>query len=194
MSAGAFARAWASTRSTISRSSASRGRAPRPWLDGIMAGRVPKEGRLTLSPLLNKRGRLAGDFTIASDGPESFRVQASYVAQDAHMRLFLDLLPGNGVTVTNISRALVGFQIAGPRARDLLQRHHGCRCVWKRHALPRCPPHHRRRGRGHRAESELHRGSRLRDLRAHRLAECPLRDTPGRRRPVSVWRPSACAP
>ncbi len=92
------------------------------WLDSIMAGRVPKEGRLTLSPLLNSRGRLAGDFTVARDGPESFRVQASYVAQDAHMRLFLDLLPEHGVTVTNISRALVGYQIAGPRARDLLQR------------------------------------------------------------------------
>ncbi|MCY4607430.1 MAG: FAD-dependent oxidoreductase [bacterium] len=92
------------------------------WLDRIMAGRLPKEGRLTLSPLLNHRGRLAGDFTIARDGPESFRVQASYVAQDAHMRLFLDLLPAHGVTVANISRDLVGFQIAGPRARDLLKR------------------------------------------------------------------------
>ena len=92
------------------------------WLDRIMAGRLPREGRLTLSPLLNHRGRLAGDFTIARDGPETFRVHASYAAQDAHMRLFLDLLPEHGVTVTNISRDLVGFQIAGPRARDLLQR------------------------------------------------------------------------
>ena len=92
------------------------------WLDRIMAGRMPKEGRLVLSPMLNSRGRLVGDFTIARDGPESFRVHASYASQDYHMRLLLDLLPPEGVRVTNISRDLVGFQIAGPKSRDLLER------------------------------------------------------------------------
>ncbi len=92
------------------------------WLGRIMAGRVPGQGRLVLSPMLNGRGRLVGDFTIARDGPERFRAHASYASQDWHLRLLLDLLPERGVSVTNISRDLLGFQIAGPKARDLLRR------------------------------------------------------------------------
>ena len=90
------------------------------WLDRVMAGRIPDEGRLTLSPMLNRRGRLVGDFACARIGPESFRVSGSYGSQDCHMRLFLDLLPERGVTMTNVSRERIGFQIAGPRAREAL--------------------------------------------------------------------------
>ncbi|MBT7615580.1 MAG: FAD-dependent oxidoreductase [Rhodospirillaceae bacterium] len=92
------------------------------WLNRIMAARMPGEGRLTLAPMLNPAGRLVGDFTVAKIGPESFRVNASYGAQDYHMRLFLDLLPESGVTVTNVSRDQIGFQLAGPNARKVLEK------------------------------------------------------------------------
>jgi dimethylglycine dehydrogenase len=92
------------------------------WLNRIMAARMPAEGRLTLAPMLNSMGRLVGDFTVSKVGPESFRVNASYGAQDYHMRLFLDLLPESGVSVTNISRSQIGFQIAGPNARKVLEK------------------------------------------------------------------------
>ncbi len=90
------------------------------WLNRVMAARMPEEGRLALSPMLNRRGRLVGDFTCAKAGPESFRVNGSYGSQDYHMRLFLDLLPERGVTVANVSRDWIGFQIAGPNAREVL--------------------------------------------------------------------------
>jgi dimethylglycine dehydrogenase len=49
-----------------------------------------------------------------------FRLTASYGAQDFHMRWF-DRHMEDGVEVTNVSDRITGFQIAGPRARDLLQ-------------------------------------------------------------------------
>src|ERR1700745_2828806 len=35
------------------------------WLSHVMANRVPKVGRIALTPMLNERGRLIGDFTMA---------------------------------------------------------------------------------------------------------------------------------
>lgn len=92
----------------------------RAWLDRIMAGRVPKPGRLSLTPMLSHSGRLIGDFTISCLDEESFQLTASYGAQAYHMRWF-DRHGEDGVRVENISDRCTGFQIAGPRARDLLQ-------------------------------------------------------------------------
>jgi dimethylglycine dehydrogenase len=92
------------------------------WLSRIMAGRIPAEGRMALAPMLNNQGRLIGDFTITKLGPETFRLNASYAAQSYHHRWFMEHLPEKGVTVRNISLDQIGFQIAGPKARDLLAR------------------------------------------------------------------------
>jgi dimethylglycine dehydrogenase len=92
----------------------------RAWLDRVMAGRVPAEGRLSLTPMLSERGRLIGDFTISCLGPEEFQLTASYGAQAFHMRWFLRQAAPD-VRVENISDRRTGFQIAGPRARELLQ-------------------------------------------------------------------------
>ena len=99
----------------------------RKWLDRIMAGRIPKAGRMSLTPMLAPSGRLVGDFTVAcligEDflAQEEFQLTASYGAQEIHHRWFLQHLD-DGVTVENISDLRTGFQIAGPKARDLLAR------------------------------------------------------------------------
>ncbi len=41
------------------------GTGARDWLDRIMAGRIPKPGRLSLTPMLSPKGRLIGDFTVS---------------------------------------------------------------------------------------------------------------------------------
>ena len=92
------------------------------WLNHIMANRMPREGRITLTPMLSRSGKIIGDFTVAKLGAERFQVTASYSAQAYHMRWFQDHLPGSGVTLRNVSRERVGFQIAGPNARKLLAR------------------------------------------------------------------------
>ncbi|KGM48020.1 GcvT family protein [Pseudooceanicola atlanticus] len=91
----------------------------REWLDWIMAGRVPQQGRISLTPMLAPSGRIIGDFTISCLGEEEFRLTASYGAQAYHLRWFIDHL-NDGVQVTNISDKSNGFQIAGPKARDVL--------------------------------------------------------------------------
>jgi len=91
----------------------------RDWLNQIMAGRIPKPGRMSLTPMLAKSGRLAGDFTVACLEEDEFRLTASYGAQDFHLRWFEDNA-GPNVRVLNISDRQTVFQIAGPRARDLL--------------------------------------------------------------------------
>ncbi|KJS42117.1 MAG: glycine cleavage system protein T [Roseovarius sp. BRH_c41] len=91
----------------------------RGWLDRIMAGRIPKPGRLSLTPMLSPKGRLWGDFTVSCLNDESFQLTASYGAQAVHMRWFAQN-EAEGVRVENVSDRLNGFQIAGPRARDVL--------------------------------------------------------------------------
>ena len=97
------------------------GSGARAWLNRIMAGRIPKPGRMSLTPMLAPSGRLIGDFTVACLSETDFRLTASYGAQDFHMRWFEGQLSGD-VQVANISDRSTGFQIAGPRARDLLAR------------------------------------------------------------------------
>jgi dimethylglycine dehydrogenase len=93
------------------------------WLDWIMAGRIPKVGRLSLSPMLSRNGKIIGDWTIARTNEQTFRLTGSYSAQAFHMRWLEQHLPDDGsVTIENVSLDIVGFQIAGPKARDLLSR------------------------------------------------------------------------
>jgi dimethylglycine dehydrogenase len=94
----------------------------RAWLDRIMAGRIPKPGRLSLTPMLSHAGRLYGDFTVGCEAEGDFTITGSYGAQAFHMRWFEQHLPHGDVSVENISDARVGFQIAGPDAGRLLSR------------------------------------------------------------------------
>ncbi|MBY6083854.1 GcvT family protein [Ruegeria arenilitoris] len=91
----------------------------RDWLDRIMAGRIPKPGRLSLTPMLSPKGKLIGDFTVSCLGEEEFQLTASYGAQNSHMRWFRQHQE-DGATVENISDKRNGFQVAGPKAREVL--------------------------------------------------------------------------
>lgn len=93
----------------------------RAWLDRIMAGRVPEPGRIALNPMLAPSGRIIGDFTVTCLSATEFQLTSSYGAQGFHTRWF-DQHKEHGVRVENISDSLTGFQIAGPKARELLAR------------------------------------------------------------------------
>lgn len=95
------------------------GAGARAWLDRIMAGRLPKPGRLSLTPMLAPNGKIMGDFTVSCLAKDLFQLTASYGAQAIHMRWFLQHLE-DGVQIENVSDRLTGFQIAGPRACDVL--------------------------------------------------------------------------
>ncbi len=91
----------------------------RDWLDRIMAGRVPKQGRLSLTPMLSQRGKLIGDFTMSCLSETEFQLTASYGSQ-AYPQRWFDAHAEDGMRVENISDRRTGFQLAGPKARDVL--------------------------------------------------------------------------
>jgi dimethylglycine dehydrogenase len=91
----------------------------RAWLDRIMAGQIPEPGRLSLTPMLSPKGRIIGDFTVTCLSETEFQITGSYGAQDFHRRWFEKNLE-EGVTVENVSDRVTGFQIAGPKAREVL--------------------------------------------------------------------------
>ncbi|WP_413854879.1 GcvT family protein [Albidovulum sp.] len=93
----------------------------RGWLDRIMAGAIPKPGRLSLTPMLSPKGKIIGDFTVTCLSETVFQITGSYGAQDQHLRWFQKNLDAS-VEVENVSDRITGFQIAGPKARDLLAR------------------------------------------------------------------------
>ena len=92
----------------------------RAWLDRIMAGRIPQAGRLSLTPMLSPKGKLIGDFTVSCIREGLFQLTASYGSQAYHQRWFeQNMAPG--VMLQNISDQRTGFQIAGPKAAEVLQ-------------------------------------------------------------------------
>jgi len=92
------------------------------WLSRMLANRVPREGRLALSPMLNDQGKLIGDFTVANRGGGRFFVFGSGIAEQYHLRWLEAHLPASGVTLRALRTEMLGLAIAGPRSRELLSR------------------------------------------------------------------------
>jgi dimethylglycine dehydrogenase len=91
------------------------------WLTGLMANRLPRIGRIALSPMLNQRGKLIGDFTIARVAAERFFIVGTYAAEKHYQRWFERHPPPPGTSVRACAADIVGLSIAGPKSRDLLQ-------------------------------------------------------------------------
>ena len=94
----------------------------RKFLDHIMAGRIPKPGRIALTPMLTSKGKLYGDLTVACFNEERFMIFGSGAAQEMHRRWFEKFLPKEGVNYKNRSDDLHGIAISGPNSRKLLSR------------------------------------------------------------------------
>ena len=91
------------------------------FLDRLMTNKLPKLGRIVLTPMLNLDGKLIGDFTIARAGPDRFQILGSLAATKYHMRWFERHLPKDGsATVRALGMGLMGLSIAGPKSRDVL--------------------------------------------------------------------------
>ncbi len=93
------------------------------YLNRLMTNRMPKTGRIVLTPMLNEFGKLIGDFTIAKAGEDRFMIWGSSAAQIYHMRWFEQHLPQDGsVSIHRFDQTLVGLSIAGPNARKVLEK------------------------------------------------------------------------
>jgi dimethylglycine dehydrogenase len=91
------------------------------WLSSIMANRVPAVGRIALTPMLNERGKLIGDFTMCRLADDRFLLVGTYAAERYYQRWFERRMPATGIRVRPCAMEYVGLSIAGPQSRALLQ-------------------------------------------------------------------------
>ncbi|WP_073194106.1 GcvT family protein [Roseovarius marisflavi] len=93
------------------------------WLNTVFANRMPKAvGRSCLTPLIGVRGGIAGDATVTRLGEDEFWVISSGMAERYHKRFF-DAVPlPEGTTFESLTEAVCGFNVAGPKSREMLQR------------------------------------------------------------------------
>ena len=93
------------------------------WLDRIIANNVPKEiGRSCLTPMLGVRGGIAGDFTVTKLDEDRFYMVGSGMAERYHQRFFQMVERPDSVSMTSLTNAYTGFNVAGPKSRELLSR------------------------------------------------------------------------
>ncbi len=99
-----------------------RGAGAEDWLNAVFANRMPRAvGRSCLTPLIGKRGGIAGDFTVTRLSQDEFWVIGSGMAERYHKRLFNQVPLPDGTEFDSLTDAVCGFNVAGPRARDMLQ-------------------------------------------------------------------------
>jgi dimethylglycine dehydrogenase len=99
------------------------GSGAREFLEHVLAGIIPKPGRVILNPMLRESGKLFGDFTVACIDEETFYLLGSSAVQEMHRRWFDEQLQGvDGVAYQNMTDDFHGIAIAGPNSRELLSR------------------------------------------------------------------------
>jgi dimethylglycine dehydrogenase len=89
------------------------------WLDRLLACKLPAPGRVKLAPMLAEDGRLKGDMTLFNWGDGTYWLMGSYYLRSFHMRWFEQHLQEN-VQIEDISDAVNGFLVTGPRTFDIL--------------------------------------------------------------------------
>ncbi len=93
------------------------------WLNAIFANTMPRAvGRSCLTPLIGVRGGIAGDFTVTRMADDEFWIIGSGMAERYHARFFKEVPLPEGTTFESRTEAVCGFNVAGPKSRELLGR------------------------------------------------------------------------
>ena len=93
------------------------------WLNSIFANRMPKTiGKSCLTPLIGKRGGIAGDFTVTHLDENKFLLIGSGMAERYHSRYFKSVPLPESVSFESITEKMCGFNVAGPKSREMLSR------------------------------------------------------------------------
>jgi dimethylglycine dehydrogenase len=97
------------------------GAGARAWLDRVFACRIPRPGRMAIAPMLNERGRIMGDLSIACLAEDRYLVVGSGFAEAFTLRWWWKHAPPADVHARSAASTLTGFALSGPNARRLLQ-------------------------------------------------------------------------
>ncbi len=94
------------------------------WLDRIFANRIPKKtGSLGLCHLLTRFGGVRLEATIYREGPQQFYLVSAGAFERHDWDYLQKLMPRDGsVTAQKVTTQYGVLVVAGPRARDLLQK------------------------------------------------------------------------
>src|SRR5262249_39884836 len=84
-------------------------------------GRLPKQGRITLSYMLNDKGGIVSEFTITRLAEDCFYLISAAAAEWHDLDWIEKHLPADGsVKLTNLSARMGSLVLAGPKARAVL--------------------------------------------------------------------------
>ncbi len=91
------------------------------WLDGLMANKLPRIGRMTLSLALNAKGGMDAEYTVVRYGENDFYLVSTPNGRVYNWDQLSRLLPDDGsVVMQDVSEQLGVIALAGPKSREIL--------------------------------------------------------------------------
>jgi dimethylglycine dehydrogenase len=99
-----------------------RGGGAAEWLGGLIAGRVPQPGRLSLAYILSERGGVLSEMTVTRLAEDHLWLLSASTAEWHDRDRLLAVSPPAGVTIENLTEEWTTLVLAGPRSRDVLAR------------------------------------------------------------------------
>lgn len=91
------------------------------FLDRVLANRVPRNGRVTLSHALTELGGIESEFTVTRFGTNRFYLLSAAVARIHDLDwLMQHRLEGEEVDITDVTEDYGTLLVTGPRSRELL--------------------------------------------------------------------------
>ncbi len=97
-----------------------RGSGAAAWLDRLIAGALPKVGRLSLAYVLTERGGVKSEMTVTRLAADHFWLLAASSAEWHDQDLLRQHKPPDGVTIENMTDAFGTLVVVGPRSRAVL--------------------------------------------------------------------------
>jgi dimethylglycine dehydrogenase len=91
------------------------------WLDGMIAGALPKVGRLSLGYFADRRGRILTEMSLIRHAEDRFTLITAAAAQ-WHDREWLERHLAPGLALTDRTREVSTLIVTGPQSRALFER------------------------------------------------------------------------
>ena len=93
------------------------------WLNSVFANKMPSEvGKSCLTPLISVFGGVAGDATVTRISNDEFWIVSSGISERYQQRFYNSVKLPENTSFRSRTNEMCGFNIAGPKSREILQR------------------------------------------------------------------------